>query len=255
MDAGTQVFYSYAICFGCQIALGSYNKYHRNFMKDCITICAFNSGTSLIGGVVIFSVLGYMAHESGLSVEDVAQGGPGLAFVVYPTAVSLMPYAPFWAFAFFFMLVLVGIDSQFVGVEGTEIFNKMLAFDENAFHLKLAGFVVAITDLLSEQVQIKHKYWREYVTLVTCVLSFIAGLTMVTEVRLLSKSILTFKHLLNWFFRVDFTCSHCGITTLQQVWHFFGSVSGKVWVSLGDMVQNTFMNTLKTCLDIKSIHG
>ena len=29
MDAGTQVFYSYAICFGCQIALGSYNKYHR----------------------------------------------------------------------------------------------------------------------------------------------------------------------------------------------------------------------------------
>eukprot|EP00093_Oithona_nana_P000477 00477.XXX_2105_195_1 [CDS] Oithona nana genome sequencing. len=160
MDAGTQVFYSYAICFGCQIALGSYNKYHRNFMKDCITICAFNSGTSLVGGVVIFSVLGYMAHESGLSVEDVAQGGPGLAFVVYPTAVSLMPYSPFWAFAFFFMLVLVGIDSQFVGVE---------------------GFVVAITDLLSEQVQIKHKYWREYVTLVTCVLSCIFGLTMVTE--------------------------------------------------------------------------
>ena len=119
MDAGTQVFYSYAICFGCQIALGSYNKYHRNFMKDCITICAFNSGTSLVGGVVIFSVLGYMAHESGLSVEDVAQGGPGLAFVVYPTAVSLMPYSPFWAFAFFFMLVLVGIDSQFVGVEGS----------------------------------------------------------------------------------------------------------------------------------------
>ena len=112
------MFYSYAICFGCQIALGSYNKYHCNFMKDCITVCAFNSGTSLVGGVVIFSVLGYMAHESGLSVEDVAQGGPGLAFVVYPTAVSLMPYSPFWAFAFFFMLVLVGIDSVFVGVEG-----------------------------------------------------------------------------------------------------------------------------------------
>ena len=29
MDAGTQVFYSYAICFGCQMAMGSYNKYHR----------------------------------------------------------------------------------------------------------------------------------------------------------------------------------------------------------------------------------
>ena len=67
--------------------------FFRNFMKDCAIICCFNSGTSLIGGVVIFSVLGYMAHESGLNVEDVAEKGPGLAFVVYPTAVSLMPFA------------------------------------------------------------------------------------------------------------------------------------------------------------------
>ena len=56
-------------------------------MKDCLIICSFNSGTSLVGGVVIFSVLGYMAHESGLRIEDVAQGGPGLAFVVYPTGI------------------------------------------------------------------------------------------------------------------------------------------------------------------------
>lgn len=159
MDAGTQVFYSYAICFGCQIALGSYNKYNRNFMKDCLVICCFNSGTSLIGGVVIFSVLGYMAHESGLGVEDVAQGGPGLAFVVYPTAVSLMPFASFWAFAFFFMLVLVGIDSQFVGVE---------------------GFVVAITDLLSAKTSMK-KGVREWITFATCLVSFLFGLSMVTE--------------------------------------------------------------------------
>ena len=46
------------------------------------------------------------------------------------------------------------------------------------------GFVVAITDLLSDQVQIKHKYWREYVTLATCVISCIFGLSMVTEVSL-----------------------------------------------------------------------
>ena len=47
-------------------------------MKDCAIICCFNSGTSLVGGVVIFSVLGYMAHESGLNVEDVAEKGPGI---------------------------------------------------------------------------------------------------------------------------------------------------------------------------------
>ena len=68
---------------------------------------------------------------------------------------------------------------------------------ENAFHLKLAGFVVAITDLLSEQVQIKHKYWREYVTLVTCVLSCIFGLTMVTEVSLLRGCVIA-VHLISY---------------------------------------------------------
>ena len=52
-------------------------------MKDCAIICCFNSGTSLIGGVVIFSVLGYMAHMSGLNVEDVAEKGPGELFTTY----------------------------------------------------------------------------------------------------------------------------------------------------------------------------
>ncbi len=118
LDAGTQVFYSFAICFGCQMALGSYNKYNRDFVRDGMFICGVNCFSSLLGGVVIFTVLGYMAHEMGVGVEDAAASGPGLAFVVYPKAVSLMPYAPFWAFCFFFMLVLVGIDSQFVGVEG-----------------------------------------------------------------------------------------------------------------------------------------
>ncbi|CAF4371826.1 unnamed protein product [Rotaria sp. Silwood2] len=67
----------------------------------------------VFAGFAIFSILGYMSLKTGLPIEQVAKGGPGLAFIAYPQALSIMPGGPFWAVVFFFMLLTLGLDSQF----------------------------------------------------------------------------------------------------------------------------------------------
>lgn len=117
IDAATQIFYSYSIGFGTLTVLGSFNHFNYNCYRDVFIVSAMNSGTSFFVGFVVFAVLGFMAHEQGLSVHDVAESGPGLAFVAYPNAVAQMPLAPFWSVLFFLMILLIGVGTLFVAVE------------------------------------------------------------------------------------------------------------------------------------------
>ncbi|KAK1887372.1 Sodium- and chloride-dependent GABA transporter 2 [Dissostichus eleginoides] len=158
MDAGTQIFFSYAICLGCLTALGSYNKYNNNCYRDCLSLCFLNSGTSFIAGFAIFSILGFMSYEQNVPISEVAESGPGLAFIAYPRAVSMMPYPPLWACCFFIMIVFLGLDSQFVCVE---------------------SLVTAMVDMYPSTFRRKNR--RELFILAVAVVSFLLGLIMLTE--------------------------------------------------------------------------
>lgn len=50
--------------------------------------------TSLLAGFTIFAVLGNLAHELGVPVQDVVKGGAGLAFVSYPDAIAKFNWVP-----------------------------------------------------------------------------------------------------------------------------------------------------------------
>nr|XP_023671825.1 sodium- and chloride-dependent GABA transporter 2-like isoform X2 [Paramormyrops kingsleyae] len=157
-DAGTQVFFSYAVCQGVLTALGSYNRYNNNCFKDCLALCLLNSGTSIFAGFAVFSVLGFMANELHISMEHIVQSGPGLAFIAYPKALALLPWAPLWSVLFFLMVVFLGLDSQFVCVE---------------------SLATALTDMFPRVLRRAGR--RELLTLVIAVVCFLLGLPLVSE--------------------------------------------------------------------------
>ncbi|XP_066437970.1 sodium- and chloride-dependent neutral and basic amino acid transporter B(0+)-like isoform X2 [Eleutherodactylus coqui] len=155
-DAATQIFYSLATAWGGLIALSSYNKFHNNCYSDAIIVCVTNCGTSVFAGFAIFSILGHMAHVSEKSVSEVVDSGFGLAFIAYPEALTQLPISPLWSFLFFFMLLTLGLDSQFTMIE------------------------TILTSILDAYPQAMKKY-RIPITIACCCVLFLLGLVCVTR--------------------------------------------------------------------------
>jgi len=67
--------------------------------------------------------MGYLSHITGQEIGNIIEAGQGLAFVVYPYAVTTIAGAPFWAISFFLMLVMLGLSSAIsnVGVTSSSI--------------------------------------------------------------------------------------------------------------------------------------
>jgi NSS family neurotransmitter:Na+ symporter len=118
LAAYSQVFFSLTVGFGVQITYASFLPEKADVVNNAFLVSFANNATSFLGGFAVFSALGYYAHQTGLPVADVVQSGPQLAFVTYPTIISLLPVAaPVFGILFFLMLLTLGIDSAFSLVE------------------------------------------------------------------------------------------------------------------------------------------
>uniref|UniRef100_UPI00358F15E0 sodium-dependent neutral amino acid transporter B(0)AT1 isoform X1 n=1 Tax=Myxine glutinosa TaxID=7769 RepID=UPI00358F15E0 len=64
LDAGTQVFFSFSLAFGGLISFSSYNPVHNNCERDAVVVSIINGLTSVYAAIVIYSIIGFRAHQS-----------------------------------------------------------------------------------------------------------------------------------------------------------------------------------------------
>jgi solute carrier family 6 amino acid transporter-like protein 5/7/9/14 len=155
-DACIQIFFSLGVTWGGMITLASYNQFNNNVFRDALLVGMGNCITSFFAGFIIFGIIGYMAHELGVPVEEVAAQGAGLAFIAYPEAVSRMPISPLWSILFFLMLLSLGFGTQFSTTE-------------------------TVVTVLQDQFPVLRGKNRKWLTLCVCSFMYLCGLSMITE--------------------------------------------------------------------------
>ena len=152
LAAYAQIFFSLSLAQGIMIVYASFLKKGSDISNNAFITALADGGTAFLAGFAVFGVLGYLASQTGLPMDEIARGGIGLAFITYPTAIAKMPFAAsFFGVIFFVALLTFGIDSAFSMVE-------------------------SITNAFKDKFGVS----REKVTFIICMIGFLLGLFLAT---------------------------------------------------------------------------
>ncbi|XP_005096864.2 sodium- and chloride-dependent betaine transporter [Aplysia californica] len=154
--------------------------YLKPDFRDSLVLCFACEGTSVFAGFTIFTLLGHMAHTLNVPISKFANTGPGLAFVVYPEAISYLPVPQLWGVLFFLMLFTLGLDSQFVMCETflttiSDVFPWLMKRRQSLFKLTFFSvlFVISLpyaTEGGMYLFQLVDWYFAAYVVIVNSIL-------------------------------------------------------------------------------------
>lgn len=112
LAAYSQIFFSLSIAFGIMVTYSSYLRRRANLTSTGLVVGFANSSFELLAGIGVFSALGFMAAQSGVSVGDLDNiSGVTLAFIAFPQIISMMPGGPVFGVLFFGSLALAGLTS------------------------------------------------------------------------------------------------------------------------------------------------
>lgn len=142
-----QIFFSLSICFAIMIAYSSYLPRKSDIVNNGFMTAFINCGFSLLAGLAVFGVLGFMANAQGVELKEVVNSGVMLAFTTFPTAISEMPVAPeLFGIMFFLSLVFAGLSSE-ISINEAVISSLMDKF--NAPRKKVVNIYCLVAFLIS----------------------------------------------------------------------------------------------------------
>lgn len=154
-----QILFSLSPGFGTAITYSSFVDKKEDVYRGALIVAVCNSAFSLFGGFAVFSIVGFMANQEGITVEEAAtRGGTGLAFITIAEAMNFFGNAKnVMSVLFYVMLLTLGLDSAYAWVE-----TLVSAIDEA---LVLRGY--------------KGPTWK--VTLALCIIMGLFGLVFTTR--------------------------------------------------------------------------
>ena len=113
IDAFSQIFFTLSLGFGIMVAYASYLPRKSQIVKDSMAVSLVNCFFSIFAGFGVFAILGYMSYFTNKPISEVVDKSIGLAFVVYPKAISLLPkFSSLFGVMFFGILVIAGLSSS-----------------------------------------------------------------------------------------------------------------------------------------------
>ncbi|MGB3684087.1 MAG: sodium-dependent transporter [Rubrobacteraceae bacterium] len=107
-----QVFFSLSIAFSIMITYASYLPRRSDLSNSGFIMALSNSGFEFLAALGVFSVLGYLAVQQDVPVNEVATSGVGLAFIAFPQIINELPgLNSLFGFLFFGALLFAGLTS------------------------------------------------------------------------------------------------------------------------------------------------
>ncbi|CAF1399401.1 unnamed protein product [Rotaria sordida] len=116
-SAANQIFFTLGSGLSVLTTYGSYNISTNNCYYDALIAVIANFVASFLAGFVVFSALGHMAWRLNKDVKYVVDPGSSLSFIAYPEILATFKYPTFFSILFFLMVINLGLDSDFGGLE------------------------------------------------------------------------------------------------------------------------------------------